>query len=158
MKYFKSIKDLESAKKQYKKLAMKYHPDRGGDEEIMKAINNEYEILVEKLSADDKQSQSAMIYKDILDKIINLDVKIEIIGTWIWVSGDTYKYRKELKETGFYWASKKKKWYYREDNEKCSYSHGSVPFWKIKAKYGSSIIKEGESNKKSQEKNRPSLA
>lgn len=46
MKYFKDVKSLEDLKKQFKKLAMKYHPDRPtGDVEIMKAINNEYDKL-----------------------------------------------------------------------------------------------------------------
>lgn len=45
MKYFKEVKSLEDLKKQFKKLAMKHHPDRGGDQEIMKAINNEYDKL-----------------------------------------------------------------------------------------------------------------
>jgi hypothetical protein len=45
MKYFKNINSLEDLKKQFKKLAFKHHPDKGGDVEVMKAINNEYDIL-----------------------------------------------------------------------------------------------------------------
>ena len=46
MKYFNNINTLEELKKQYKKLAMKYHPDRpNGSEEIMKQVNNEYEKM-----------------------------------------------------------------------------------------------------------------
>ena len=45
MKYFKNINSLEDLKKQFKKLAFKHHPDKGGDIEVMKAINNEFEIL-----------------------------------------------------------------------------------------------------------------
>ena len=36
---------LEDLKKLYRELAMKHHPDRGGDLEIMQTINNEYDIL-----------------------------------------------------------------------------------------------------------------
>ena len=43
MKYFKDLNSMEAVKKQYRKLAMKYHPDRGGNEEVFKQINNEYE-------------------------------------------------------------------------------------------------------------------
>lgn len=46
MKYFKNVKDLKDLKKQFKKLAMEYHPDRpNGNAEIMKIVNNEYDEL-----------------------------------------------------------------------------------------------------------------
>lgn len=46
MKYFKNVKDLKDLKKQFKKLAMEYHPDRPtGNAEIMKIVNNEYDEL-----------------------------------------------------------------------------------------------------------------
>ena len=35
----------QELKKQYRKLAMKYHPDKGGDEEMFKAIVKEYETI-----------------------------------------------------------------------------------------------------------------
>ena len=44
--YFKNIETLEDLKKQYRALAMQNHPDRGGDAETMKAINNEYDELL----------------------------------------------------------------------------------------------------------------
>lgn len=47
MKYFENLETMEEVKKQYRKLAMKFHPDKGGDEEIFKAINNEYEEAIE---------------------------------------------------------------------------------------------------------------
>ena len=47
MKYFKDLNSMEAVKKQYRKLAMKYHPDRGGNEEVFKQINNEYEEAME---------------------------------------------------------------------------------------------------------------
>ena len=42
-KYFAECKTKEEAKKVYTGLAQKYHPDKGGDTEIMKAINIEYD-------------------------------------------------------------------------------------------------------------------
>lgn len=46
MKYFNNPKTLEELKKQYKKLVMENHPDKGGDLEKMKAINVEVAALI----------------------------------------------------------------------------------------------------------------
>lgn len=147
MKYFKNITSLEEAKKEYKKLAMANHPDRGGNEDTMKEINNEYELLVSTLAKGNKEETiKAMDFKDVLDKIINLDVTIEILNKWIWVSGNTYPVRTQLKEAGFMWASKKKKWYYRKEDAKCS-SRGKKSYEEIKQKYGATTVKTSNSKK-----------
>lgn len=44
-KYFKNIKNFEDLKNQYKSLLKKNHPDNGGDLEVMKEINVEYDAL-----------------------------------------------------------------------------------------------------------------
>lgn len=44
-KYFKNVKSFEDLKKQFKDLLKKHHPDNGGDAEIMKAVNVEYDSL-----------------------------------------------------------------------------------------------------------------
>jgi DnaJ-class molecular chaperone len=45
MKYLKNIQSFEDLKEQFKKLAKANHPDMGGDAEIMKEINCEYDAL-----------------------------------------------------------------------------------------------------------------
>ena len=47
MKFFQTVKTLEELKAEYRRLAMKYHPDRGGDAETMKAINAEHDEFFE---------------------------------------------------------------------------------------------------------------
>lgn len=44
-KYFKAIKSYEDLKNQYKNLLKANHPDNGGDLEVMKEINVEYDAL-----------------------------------------------------------------------------------------------------------------
>lgn len=43
--YFTSIKSLQELKSQYRALAMRHHPDLGGDIKIMQGINAEYDVL-----------------------------------------------------------------------------------------------------------------
>lgn len=44
-KYFKSVKSYDDLKNQYKKLLKENHPDNGGDLEVMKEINVQYDAL-----------------------------------------------------------------------------------------------------------------
>lgn len=44
-KYFKNVTSYKNLKEQYKKLLKANHPDNGGDQEIMKQINVEYDAL-----------------------------------------------------------------------------------------------------------------
>ena len=49
MKHFENITTIEEAKKLYRELAKQHHPDKGGDVEIMKQVNNEYDFLCAKI-------------------------------------------------------------------------------------------------------------
>lgn len=111
MNFFKSVTDLKELKKQYRKLALKFHPDRGGNEEDFILLKEEYEQIYQRLSKDSSSSDS---YPDVIDSLMKYNVDIEIIGTWVWVSGQTYQIRDELKELGFKWAGKKKAWFWHE--------------------------------------------
>ena len=115
MKYLNgTYKNLEELKKAYRNLCKTYHPDLNPNcLEIMKVINNEYEDLfnILKNQLTTKTEEKATDFIDLLKNIINLDITIEIVGSWIWVSGNTYDHKETLKANGFKWASKKKMWY-----------------------------------------------
>jgi len=122
-KFFAECKTLEDLKKLYHKLAVKFHPDLGGDPEVMKAINNEYDEVFPKLKnihfSNTKQEyytketdESADFFKDIIDKLIKMDgLKIEVVGCFIWLSGNTMDYKDKIKEMSFKWSANKKMWY-----------------------------------------------
>ena len=57
MSWFDGIVDLQELKKTFKKLAKKYHPDCGGDTEIMKSINVEYDEAVAFLKGEDANAE-----------------------------------------------------------------------------------------------------
>lgn len=46
MKYFKNISSVNELRKEYRILAIKNHPDKGGDTEIMQNINAEFAIAI----------------------------------------------------------------------------------------------------------------
>lgn len=166
MKWFKDITTLDELRKMYKKLAVLHHPDNGGNEEIIKAINVEYDILFKQLKhefehkdtykdASDKQKQQFSWEKDaqIREIILQLSkfkgIRIEIIGTWIWLS-ECYEYRQEIKQLGFHWARKKQMWYIHFDDFH-KFGSRSVSMNYIRDKYGSVEVKfsdEKEENRR----------
>jgi hypothetical protein len=119
---------VEQIKIKYKKLAMQYHPDLGGDLEIMKMLNNAYEAALKSCDGQktkDDQGQehtykySQEIEQALMNKIIELlslnmeDVDIDLIGTWIWVTGNTKPFKDKIKQAGCTWHSKRGCWYFK---------------------------------------------
>lgn len=148
MKFFQSVTTKEELKKAYRKLAMKHHPDRGGDTETMKQINNEYEELSKRLDANDSLDKK---YREMIDALMKFDVTIEIIGTWIWVSGDTYPIRKELGKDGlgFKYSKNKKAWYWYEGEYKSKHKK-KFSLDEIRKMHDSKTIKESAGKPKHQ--------
>lgn len=159
MTYFKNVQTLEQLRKQYKELLKKFHPDNtNGSEEITKTINKEYEELFKALkdkhdsNADradnNKTAYNNMKYnfeederpREMLQKVIHFsDITIEIIGNWLWIGGNTYQYRKELKELGFKFAGQKKCWYWHSEAFRKK-SNKPLSMNDIRSYYGSTEI------------------
>lgn len=57
--YFVNCKNLDELKKVYKALAVKHHPDVGGDTATMQAINAEYEARFEVLKRSQNEQAAA---------------------------------------------------------------------------------------------------
>ena len=157
MKYFNNVSDLSELRRQYKELLKKHHPDNGGNVADMQEINAEYDSLFKtlkdrhdtKATDSDKTSYNANMYdwendkalRSVLEKIINFNsIEILICGQWIWVSGNTFQYKKELKEIGFKWASQKKMWHWHSEMFR-KRSRKSLSMDDIKSYYGSTEIK-----------------
>lgn len=135
MKYFEGLKTTAEIKKRYKELALKFHPDRGGDVATMSEINTEYERVMKR---GGESSTDAATFKDIINDIIGFNADIEIIGSWIWVF-NAYPYREQLKALGFRWASKRKAWIWHSADSVSGRSKRGLD--SIRAKYGSETVK-----------------
>ena len=120
---------LEELKAQYRQLAMQHHPDRGGDTEIMKIVNAEYDALFEVLkdvhktkdgetyTAKQASTETADQFKDLISKLMKMeDIVIEVIGCFVWVTGNTKPYKEQLKPLKFQWHSKKIAWYLKPED------------------------------------------
>ncbi|MCM1368199.1 MAG: hypothetical protein NC184_05285 [Roseburia sp.] len=150
-KFFKDVKTVEELKRQYKALAFKHHPDRGGKVEDMQYINAEYDELYARVkniheTADGKtyekanSDESADIpdrFRDIINAIITFACVIELCGSWLWVF-NAYKYRKQLKDLGFFYCSNKKAWAWTDMPIK---NRHHLTLDEIRRMHGSEIIK-----------------
>jgi hypothetical protein len=147
MKFFNSCNSIAEVKSLYKKLAKENHPDLGGDVKTMQAINIEYAYVCalfakgsgrsdEDINAEIRLSEE---YREAIEKIIHLpDILIELVGNWIWVTGNTRPVKETLKAAGYHYAHVKVAWYFR--NEMFKTRGSGAPLEKIRAKYGSETL------------------
>ena len=155
IQYLTNVSNLAELKKAYQKLCFKHHPDRGGKTEIMQIINAEYDYLLENLiDAEDESNYSeekfwkskehqTEVEKLVQEKIYELigkgfkGIRIELVGVWVWVSGDTKPYKEELREMGFKWSTSHKKWSFA--GQKSGWTKKGMNH--IRKKYGAKTVK-----------------
>ena len=160
MKYFKNCDCIEELKKQYRTLCFKYHPDINKSPDavkIMQEVNNEYDNLFNKLknvfknqkgetyTAEKETQEAPEEFRNIINPLIALEgLNIELIGRWIWVSGNTKEHKEILKNLGFRWCSKKKAWSWHIPGDFFR-TGGKNTLDDIREKYGSTAYKGGKS-------------
>lgn len=137
--------DTTQAKKLYLQLAHKYHPDIGGDNQTMQHINTAYQNYLKHNRTGEIKDNQDEIDLDLINKINKIvqfsDLEIELLGVWIWVTGNTKDRKDTLKENGFFFSSKKTAWYYRKEQNKKSYRNGNFSLDEIREKHGTKFEK-----------------
>jgi hypothetical protein len=133
MSRFSNCQTLEEAKGLYKALARENHPDLGGDLRTMQEINSEYaefcanfarnEGYERQRQAHSENRKSAADFHN-LDEVaemlrvkiefaLNLEgVEVELMGFWVWLTGNTKTHKDTIKAQGFKWAHEKGAWYF----------------------------------------------
>ena len=147
-RFFDSLTTLEALKKEYRRLAMIFHPDCGGTDADMQELNRQYEEAQNRIkyaapagSRDAESSESSAEFVAIIDLLIRLHLDVELCGSWLWIGGDTKPVKDQLKAAGCRWASKKGLWYWHPADEGCSRSRkGGMDMSYIRDKYGSKVI------------------
>ena len=134
----------EGLKKAYRDASLEHHPDQGGDEEMQKLINQAHKTL-DNLDHwwTPAQARQAVKAVSLTDKLAELysklktleDIKLEVIGTWFWVSGTTKKYSDLLKNMGLKFSKNKTAWYFHEGSYQKK-NGKSFSFNDIRAKFG----------------------
>ena len=125
---FGACKTIEELKKAYISLIRKFHPDKGGNLEICKLVNTLYAQFENKLknihetkaeTAEEPQKQEfngiSDKLKDVIFTLSAFPLDLEICGSWLWVTGRTWLFSKQLKSCGCIFASRKKAWCFHED-------------------------------------------
>ena len=153
--YF-TAKTLDELKAEYRRLVKKYHPDCGGSTEIMKAINNEHDVLFEQLKKQHnatpdeyhQTTETAEEFREFIEQLLKLDgLTVELCGSWLWISGNTREHKEALKAAGCRWSQNKKMWYWRHEEEGRKWHKGNRTIGEIRTKYGSQVFTaEGETS------------
>jgi hypothetical protein len=126
-KAFNATATIYDLKAKFKEFCFQFHPDVGGDTESMKLLNQVYQDRLKSFDGHtwrDAKTNKDYTYKynpavesdlaDLIAKLVKLEgVTIEIIGVWVWLSGDaTYDYKEFLKGLGMRFSKTKRSWYW----------------------------------------------
>ena len=157
MKYFEHCQSVEEAKKHYRELLMVHHPDHAGPEgeDITKEIISHFNAFLKSFVShsfnsyyEDKEwkpeAETVYDFQDILQKIINLECEIEIIGYWIYCF-KSKEVKDQLKDLGFWFSGKHKAWVYSGKPKKGRASKKTLD--DIRAEKGSQKIEKQEKEK-----------
>lgn len=162
MKYFVNVTTMDELKKQYRRLAMKNHPDVGGDLETMKEINNEHDIMFQMLKkqhnaragADpdgrtQETTETPEEFREIVEVLLRMDgLEVELCGSWLWIGGNTKEHKEELKAAGCRWSRNKGLWYWRHAEDGARWHKGRKSMEEIRDEYGSQTFRKGESKRR----------
>ncbi len=150
--YFNHCKTAEEVKAAYKEQVKALHPDNHPERDTtaeFQAMQAEYMKAWDRLknihtneageTYTKETTETAAEYMDLIDKLMRIPgILIELCGSWLWITGDTYTSRDTLKALGFHWASKKHAWYYHKDPWHGHGCKGSLD--DIRIKYGSQSV------------------
>ena len=136
--YFYNFRNVNDLKTEYRRLSKIHHPDKGGDLILMKEINCQYELAkknindyrcdyfeIYQLNIDIEllKIKAKIVYNNCKSDIIEskCNVTFEIIKDTIFVYGNTFLLKDELKKNKFRWFPDFKCWTYNENRNFKSY-------------------------------------
>jgi len=135
--YFVGCLSLNEAKHRYLAFARKHHPAFGGNPGDLLMVILEFRMIPRDPSFGFNQfpedvKEDFRHFPELLDRLFKWKLEVELIGTWTWVSGNTYPYREQLTELGFIYEATKMVWYNRPASCR-SANPKPLPFDRIRA-------------------------
>ena len=158
MQYFKLIEvTIQNVREEFRRLCLKLHPDKGGNEFEFKEMQAEYERLTDRLASGEKAkaereerktdftSEGEKAIAEIISRLMTLNgIVIEVCGSWLWLDGKTWENKPALDELGFRWSRAKKRMYWSPYLSGKYKRRGCKSMSKIRSEYGSDIYETGE--------------
>ncbi len=151
MKYFKTQNwTTKELKTQFRNLCKVMHPDKGGNPEQFKEMLSEYQKLLEFAFDGTEEERKNHSFRsevksdifvwekaqELLKTITVGGIELDIVGSWIWISGNTFQARNELKSFGCRYSKAKKSWYWFNNIKDSKKRKGSLSLKKIKERFG----------------------
>lgn len=126
--FFENCTTLEAVKARFHELCFKLHPDVGGNAADFRAMKAEYEIAFEAAKNFHKDKEGKVYEKTtfetpddmarIIEALIHIKgLRVELIGSWLWVTGETKANKDFLHDLGLRYASGKKAWFWTPDDK-----------------------------------------
>ena len=76
-----------------------------------------------------------------IDNIQHLGLTVEVVGNWLWLSGQTKPYAQDLREAGFQWSKSKERWFYKPSTlPSKKKSDRQISMEEIRDYYGSQLL------------------
>jgi len=170
LQFFINCKDLSELKGSFKQFSKLLHPDvnHGLSDVYFKEMSNDYDsyyIPLKKAHLKDnakKYNNSSFdednikeddlkddrFKKAIVELLKKENVKIVMRGVYMWISGDTYQIREQLKQLGFFYSSGKKEWFLPDSKSFKKDGRRGRSKKEIVNKYGEKTIIDNTKNKK----------
>lgn len=145
----------DEIKKRFRELTKKYHPDvyEHGDM-MIKMINDANDVLKtyrgESIPGFEDSGNTSQDLREKIDAVKQLPgVVVKASGIMLYVSGNTYQHREELKRNGFMWSQNRKEWYYRKGfvPRKGNYQKSRLSLEERDRKYGVTLIADNSQNR-----------